>query len=154
MTALGTNPRLPRSLRMGERSATATQATLLEGEGVGTDRSSVGPTGIIYSANIRRGSKHLYARQYPDRAQAHSLATTAVSNGTLTKPSACQQCGHVRRLDAHHDDYTQPLTVRWLCRACHTHVHPKTQKNVGPVWQWSMTATHDDMASAMQAARS
>jgi hypothetical protein len=45
------------------------------------------------------------------------------------------------------------LKVRWLCRACHAYVHPKTQKNLGPVWAWPMQATGDEMAVAMHRAR-
>jgi ribosomal protein S27AE len=41
--------------------------------------------------------------------------------GRLT-PLPCEKCGAVK-VDAHHDDYSKPLQVRWLCRACHRAHH-------------------------------
>lgn len=34
----------------------------------------------------------------------------------------CEVCGAVKT-DAHHDDYDQPLVVRWLCRTHHSAQH-------------------------------
>ncbi|WP_218650451.1 hypothetical protein [Brevundimonas sp. P7753] len=34
----------------------------------------------------------------------------------------CEVCS-ATRVDAHHDDYSRPLDVRWLCRAHHMEVH-------------------------------
>jgi len=33
----------------------------------------------------------------------------------------CEGCGE--RAEMHHPDYTQPLLVQWLCRACHLKLH-------------------------------
>lgn len=49
---------------------------------------------------------------------------TAVDNGKIIKPSTCEQCGKVpNRLHGHHEDYTKPLKVIWLCPACHRSRH-------------------------------
>ena len=35
----------------------------------------------------------------------------------------CEACGATRNIDAHHDDYTKPFDVRWLCKSCHKRHH-------------------------------
>jgi hypothetical protein len=42
-------------------------------------------------------------------------------DGTL-KRGACELCGSFV-VDAHHDDYSKPLTVRWFCRRDHQQLH-------------------------------
>lgn len=37
----------------------------------------------------------------------------------------CEECGSRSHLEAHHDDYAQPLAIRWLCRAHHAQWHRK-----------------------------
>ena len=96
----------------------------------------------------------LQARQYPERQRARSAVTYALKTGKLAKPLFCQRCFAVRKLSAHHSNYKKPLKVTWLCYPCHTHIHYRTQKN-NPVktWQWSISATANDIADAWRNAR-
>lgn len=34
----------------------------------------------------------------------------------------CSKCGSLEA-EKHHDDYTKPLEVVWLCRSCHLELH-------------------------------
>lgn len=63
----------------------------------------------------------------PEVVAAHHAVALALTRGTLTKPDTCERCAQPRRLDGHHDDYGQPLKVRWLCRTCHRAVHLEKQ---------------------------
>jgi hypothetical protein len=45
----------------------------------------------------------------------------AVAAGTLI-PQPCVHCG-ARRAHAHHEDYSRPLDVIWLCARCHAAHH-------------------------------
>lgn len=38
------------------------------------------------------------------------------------KRGACEVCG-APNTHAHHDDYSKPLEVRWLCSTCHGQEH-------------------------------
>ena len=62
--------------------------------------------------------------EHPLAVAARSAVSGAVHAGRLVKPDSCEQCGWSGLwLDAHHDDYTRPLSVRWLCRSCHRLLH-------------------------------
>jgi hypothetical protein len=54
----------------------------------------------------------------PLKKRAHIITTNAIHAGKLIKPSHCEQCDTVR-VEAHHDDYSKPLEIRWLCLVCH-----------------------------------
>jgi hypothetical protein len=45
----------------------------------------------------------------------------AVRAGTVV-PKPCERCGETR-VHGHHDDYSKPLDVRWLCRKHHDEHH-------------------------------
>lgn len=70
-------------------------------------------------------SKHpvLYTSEFkrlnPEKVRAHLLVAYAIRTGRLVRPSFCASCVKPCRPDAHHDDYSKPLTVEWLCRKCH-----------------------------------
>jgi len=51
-----------------------------------------------------------------NQKQAHNLVAAAVAKGQLIRQPC--ECGR-QETDAHHDDYSRPLDVRWVCRRCH-----------------------------------
>ena len=60
----------------------------------------------------------------PDFAFKKSVRSTTnhfIRKGFLVK-QPCEVCGK-DKVDAHHDDYWQPLKVRWLCRKHHNEHH-------------------------------
>ena len=58
-----------------------------------------------------------------DKARAHSSVSNALISGKIMKPEACEDCGGLVPLHAHHEDYALPLKVNWLCVKCHTRRH-------------------------------
>jgi len=52
---------------------------------------------------------------------AQTMVQAAVCAGFLSRPDQCAQCGERRpgKIQAHHDDYDEPLKVCWLCARCH-----------------------------------
>lgn len=65
-----------------------------------------------------------YWDRHPEKRAAHDAVREAKRAGTLTK-LPCEICGSPRT-DAHHDDYSKPLVVRWLCRKHHRDHHNAT----------------------------
>ncbi len=66
-------------------------------------------------ANWRKKSKH--------KVKVHNLVYKAISLGALVR-QPCEICSK-QETDAHHDDYSKPLDVKWLCRVHHTARHKK-----------------------------
>ena len=66
-----------------------------------------------------------YGREYrkANRAKylAHNKVNNAARDGKLTK-QPCEICGETK-VAGHHDDYSKPLEVRWLCYAHHRQWH-------------------------------
>jgi ribosomal protein S27AE len=59
------------------------------------------------------------------QVEARSQLNLAVRRGVVVKPAVCSNCGEAKKLVAHHDDYSKPLDVRWLCYICHGQEHRK-----------------------------
>ncbi|MCC7194600.1 MAG: hypothetical protein IT356_03490 [Gemmatimonadaceae bacterium] len=55
----------------------------------------------------------------PEKRRAHSRLWEAIRAGSVVQQSACEVCASTMRVEAHHDDYAKPLSVRWLCKVCH-----------------------------------
>lgn len=55
------------------------------------------------------------------KRRARKLVSRAVAAGRI-QPMPCEQCGAIKA-QAHHDDYSKPLVVRWLCGKCHSVLH-------------------------------
>ena len=57
----------------------------------------------------------------PRKVIARQRVCYAVKTGRLIK-EPCEICGE-EHAEAHHEDYTKPLVVRWLCKKCHKEYH-------------------------------
>jgi hypothetical protein len=61
------------------------------------------------------------------RKDAEFIYLEAIRLGRLIRQCQCEMCGFkgTRSSDihAHHEDYAEPLTVKWVCRGCHRKLH-------------------------------
>lgn len=64
-----------------------------------------------------------YRSRYPNKYKAHILVNNYLRDGKLFKIDNCEVCSSDYSVVAHHDDYLNPLSVRWLCQACHKQWH-------------------------------
>ena len=69
---------------------------------------------------------YTYWKQYLKTVQrlkvlARNEVYKALKSGVLVK-GKCEVCG-VSKVEAHHDDYSKPLEVRWRCKEHHTEIH-------------------------------
>jgi hypothetical protein len=60
------------------------------------------------------------------------MVDIAVKNGSLKK-QPCEKCGSTGRVNAHHEDYTKPLDVMWLCYTCHRELHEEKIRAIDPM---------------------
>ena len=67
-----------------------------------------------------------WAENNPEKVKAKRLVQYAVRCGYLKK-KPCEKCGK-RKAVAHHDDYSKPLKVRWLCALCHKKYHLRKKR--------------------------
>lgn len=58
----------------------------------------------------------------PSKIRARKAVQHAVDAGRLTR-CPCEVCGSTARVHAHHDDYSKPLDVMWLCVTHHRERH-------------------------------
>jgi hypothetical protein len=83
---------------------------------------------VAYHRSWRRGKgREKFAaavKRWRDRnrekKRAHDAVAYALRTGKLVK-GPCEQLGSDcgGRVEAHHDDYTKPLSIRWLCKRHH-----------------------------------
>jgi hypothetical protein len=85
----------------------------------------------VYDTTMR-GQESIAAAQKswivknPAKRAAHILTGNAIRDGRLIR-QPCEVCDCVK-VQAHHDDYNQPLAVRWLCQEHHVQWH-KDERN-------------------------
>jgi hypothetical protein len=64
-----------------------------------------------------------YRKENPEKCKAHNKVCNAVRDNRLER-SPCMVCGD-REAQGHHEDYSKPLDVIWLCRKHHAELHRK-----------------------------
>lgn len=61
-----------------------------------------------------------------EKRRAHVVLHRAVKKGIIERSKTCEQCGKLAKTDGHHEDYSKPLEVKWLCKPCHMRQSPRT----------------------------
>lgn len=62
-------------------------------------------------------------RSNEEFATAYYVFFNAVQSGKVVRPDRCEICSSTKNIQAHHEDYSKPLDVQWLCVKCHNDVH-------------------------------
>ena len=102
-------------------------------------RSSEHGKAVIRRQFKRRYNKH--ADEYinkatdryfkkPEAVRAAAQARYALKKGLIEK-KACENCSS-DKVEMHHDDYSRPLEIRWLCRSCHMKEHKHLKERIKP----------------------
>lgn len=67
-----------------------------------------------------------YENKYPEKKAARSLCQRM-------KQEPCVVCGSKENIEGHHEDYSKPRDITWLCRNHHyeRHVELRKQKLIG-----------------------
>lgn len=88
----------------------------------------------VYSKGKGRGksdaAKQRYIERNPKKRSAHIAISNAIRDGHITKTS-CEECGSAD-VHAHHDDYNEPLKVRFLCPKHHQKWHDQHGEGLNP----------------------
>lgn len=90
------------------------------------------PLSVLLSARkYRRNSGYYsvinknYKSNNPEKHKCRRITYVAIKKGILIRPTQCCSCSVPCKPHAHHEDYSNPMDVTWLCRGCHLKVHGK-----------------------------
>lgn len=61
-----------------------------------------------------------YQLRNPEKYKAQYTIANAIRRGKV-KRLPCEKCGEEGQ--AHHDDYSKPFEIRWLCKLHHDELH-------------------------------
>lgn len=79
----------------------------------------------IKSNNGKEAMRAAHRREYrkfPEKFAARSALRKAIKSGDVAR-GACKVCGKTDRIHGHHEDYSKPLDVIWLCDKHHRELH-------------------------------
>lgn len=69
-----------------------------------------------------------WEKKYPERRKAHRKVYYALKTGKLKK-EPCKVC-RSEKVHAHHEDYSKPLEVIWLCPIHHYEYDQKINRRI------------------------
>lgn len=73
--------------------------------------------------SARARASRISRRKHSDKVYARTVLARAVFEWGMRKPDSCQNCGCSCNPHGHHEDYSKPLDVMWLCVPCHAERH-------------------------------
>lgn len=71
-----------------------------------------------------------YKMNNPIKDVASQAVRSLVATGKIIKPDQCSICLSIvgsKSIQGHHEDYSKPLEVIWVCVKCHSNIH-RTKK--------------------------
>ena len=73
-----------------------------------------------YLANRERiiAKSQEWIRLNPHKQRAHMKVSSAIRSGKLVRPTSCETCNRDCKPVTHHDDYSKPFCIRWMCGSC------------------------------------
>lgn len=75
----------------------------------------------------RREMRRRYKKENAEKYKARKVIGDLVRHGRI-KRQPCELCGKPNA-EAHHEDYSKPRDVKWLCRKHHMEHHQKQRAN-------------------------
>ena len=76
--------------------------------------------------NAWRIYQERYYNKYPEKKAAKDALRMAVRYKKIDKPDYCSKCGEKSIIHGHHENYSKPLDVIWLCHLCHVAEHKES----------------------------
>jgi ribosomal protein S27AE len=82
----------------------------------------------ILAPEIKRAYHLKYVSKPENRLKlrCRERCAHAIRTGKLVR-LACEKCG-AEKAQAHHEDYSKPFDVKWLCSKCHAAAHTRHPK--------------------------
>jgi hypothetical protein len=71
----------------------------------------------------RRKRQEKWCLDNPTKARTHRLFKDAIRNGKIIRPNQCEKCKKSCKPHGHHEDYSKPYEVLWVCEKCHVYIH-------------------------------
>ena len=88
------------------------------------DKAREGMKKYLEISGMKRRREHF--DKNPEILISRLELSAAVRSGKLKKPTECSVCNKTsKRIEGHHDDYSKPLEIVWLCVPCHRKIHRK-----------------------------
>ncbi len=66
-----------------------------------------------------------YVEKNREKIAAQRKIRNEIRRGRIIKPTYCEVCGVESLVQGHHEDYSKPLQVIWMCSKCHVYHHQK-----------------------------
>lgn len=79
-----------------------------------------------YKINHRKDTR-LHGEKYPERIKARMIANRKIK---IPKGQICVKCKKSLATEKHHEDYTKPLKVKFVCVKCHRKLDKEVKKSV------------------------
>lgn len=71
-----------------------------------------------------RMERELMEKMAISKSYAHAMVRGMIAMGAWVCPELCEECRRPSKsMRAHHENYFQPLRVKWLCASCHKNRH-------------------------------